>query len=106
MRVTLKIKRFNPELDKKQHWEEYEVDVEPNDQLLDALNKVKWYDDGTLTYTFVESVKSSYPFWFIRFVGGALFLSGMFVMAWNVWKTIAGQKPYNAPVVAPATAHA
>ena len=63
-------------------------------------------DDGTLTYTFVESVKSSYPFWFIRFVGGALFLSGMFVMAWNVWKTIAGQKPYNAPVLAPAAAHA
>ncbi|MGV2480840.1 UNVERIFIED_CONTAM: cbb3-type cytochrome c oxidase subunit I, partial [Salmonella enterica subsp. enterica serovar Weltevreden] len=58
-------------------------------------------DDGTLTYTFVESVKASYPFWFIRFLGGALFLSGMFVMAWNVWKTIAGQKPYNAPVVAP-----
>ena len=50
MRVTLKIKRFNPELDEKQHWEEYEVDVEPNDQLLDALNKVKWYEDGTLTY--------------------------------------------------------
>lgn len=63
-------------------------------------------DDGTLTYTFVESVKASYPFWFIRFLGGALFLSGMFVMAWNVWKTIAGHKPYNAPVVAPAAAHA
>jgi cytochrome c oxidase cbb3-type subunit 1 len=63
-------------------------------------------DDGTLTYTFVESVKDSYPFWTIRFVGGLLFLSGMFVMAWNVWKTIAGQKPYNAPVVAPAAAHA
>jgi hypothetical protein len=29
---------------------EYDVDVEPNDQLLDALNKVKWYHDGTLTY--------------------------------------------------------
>ncbi|MEI2688928.1 MAG: succinate dehydrogenase iron-sulfur subunit [Anaerolineae bacterium] len=50
MRVTLKIKRFNPERDEKQHWEEYEVDVEPNDQLLDALNKIKWYDDGSLTY--------------------------------------------------------
>lgn len=50
MRVTLKIKRFNPELDEKAHWEEYDVDVEPNDQLLDALNKLKWYDDGTLTY--------------------------------------------------------
>ncbi|MCQ9374240.1 cytochrome-c oxidase, cbb3-type subunit I [Methyloversatilis sp. XJ19-13] len=63
-------------------------------------------DDGTLTYTFVESVKATYPFWFIRFLGGALFLAGMFVMAWNVWKTIAGQKAYNAPVIAPAAAHA
>lgn len=50
MRVTLKLKRFNPEVDEKQHWEEYQVDVEPNDQLLDALNKVKWFQDGTLTY--------------------------------------------------------
>jgi succinate dehydrogenase / fumarate reductase iron-sulfur subunit len=50
MRVTLKIKRFNPEQDEKQHWEEYQVDVEPSDQLLDALNKIKWYGDGTLTY--------------------------------------------------------
>jgi succinate dehydrogenase / fumarate reductase iron-sulfur subunit len=50
MRVTLKIKRFNPELEEKQHWEEYDVDVEPNDQLLDALHKVKWYEDGTLTF--------------------------------------------------------
>jgi len=50
MRVTLKLKRFNPEVDEKQHWEEYQVDVEPNDQLLDALNKVKWFHDGTLTY--------------------------------------------------------
>jgi cytochrome c oxidase cbb3-type subunit 1 len=63
-------------------------------------------EDGTLTYTFVESVKATYPFWTIRLLGGALFLSGMFVMAWNVWKTVAGQKPYNAPVVAPAAAHA
>ncbi|MER2600147.1 MAG: succinate dehydrogenase iron-sulfur subunit [Caldilineales bacterium] len=50
MRVTLKLKRFNPEVDEKQHWEEYQIDVEPNDQLLDALNKVKWFHDGTLTY--------------------------------------------------------
>ncbi|MFZ2488345.1 MAG: succinate dehydrogenase iron-sulfur subunit [Anaerolineae bacterium] len=50
MEVTLKLKRFNPEQDTKQHWEEYKVDVQPNDQLLDALNKIKWFQDGTLTY--------------------------------------------------------
>ncbi|MEZ4767150.1 MAG: succinate dehydrogenase iron-sulfur subunit [Caldilineales bacterium] len=49
MNVTLKIKRFNPEKDAKPWWGEYEVDVHPNDQLLDALHAVKWYQDGTLT---------------------------------------------------------
>ncbi len=50
MDVTLRIKRFNPESDEKPHFEEYAVDVEPNDRVLDALNEVKWYQDGTLTY--------------------------------------------------------
>ena len=62
--------------------------------------------DGTLTYTFVESVKASFPFYLIRLVGGILFLSGMLVMAYNVWKTIAGAKPFDAPVVAPAAGRA
>ena len=62
--------------------------------------------DGTLTYAFVESVKSTYPFWTIRFLGGLMFLVGMLLMAWNVWKTVAGQKPYDAPVLAPAGSHA
>ena len=63
--------------------------------------------DGTLTYAFIDSVKASYPFWAIRFVGGVLFLSGMFIMLFNMLKTIAGEKTYEAPVVAPtATVHA
>ena len=47
--------------------------------------------DGTLTYSFVECVKASYPFWTIRFIGGVLFLTGMFIMFYNMVKTIAGQ---------------
>lgn len=47
-------------------------------------------DDGTLTYTFVEALKATYPYYIIRWVGGVLFLSGMFVMAFNTWKTIRG----------------
>lgn len=50
MEVTLRIKRFNPEQDRKAHFEEYVVDVEGQDRVLDALNQVKWYQDGTLTY--------------------------------------------------------
>jgi succinate dehydrogenase / fumarate reductase iron-sulfur subunit len=48
--VTLRIKRYNPDVDVKSHFEEYQVDVEPNDRVLDALNQIKWYQDGTLTY--------------------------------------------------------
>ena len=62
--------------------------------------------DGTLTYSFVESVKATYPFWTIRLLGGALFFVGMLVMAYNVWKTVAGRKPVDAPVLLPAGAHA
>ena len=44
-------------------------------------------DDGTLTYTFVESVAATYPYYLVRFLGGVLVLSGMLLMAWNVFKT-------------------
>jgi len=49
-------------------------------------------DDGTLTYSFMEALNATYPYYAVRLLGGALFLSGMFIMAWNVVKTIAGQE--------------
>jgi cytochrome c oxidase cbb3-type subunit 1 len=49
-------------------------------------------DDGTLTYTFVESVKATFPYYVIRLAGGTLVLGGMFVMAWNMVKTITAGK--------------
>ena len=48
--------------------------------------------DGTLTYSFVESVEASYPFYFVRFLGGCFFLTGMFIMAFNVIKTVRAPK--------------
>jgi cytochrome c oxidase cbb3-type subunit 1 len=60
--------------------------------------------DGTLTYTFVESVKATYPFYGIRLLGGLLYFSGMVIMAWNVWKTIAAGKPASAAI--PGAVHA
>ena len=54
--------------------------------------------DGTLTYSFVESLQAMYPFYFVRFLGGALFLCGMFIMAYNVIKTVSGARPADAPV--------
>jgi len=50
MDVTLRIRRFNPEADTEPHWEEYPVEVEPTDRLLDALHYVKWNVDGSLTF--------------------------------------------------------
>jgi cytochrome c oxidase cbb3-type subunit 1 len=55
-------------------------------------------EDGTLTYSFVESLEAMYPFYFVRFLGGALFLVGMLVMAYNVVKTVSGARPVDAPV--------
>ena len=62
-------------------------------------------EDGTLTYSFVESVKATYPYYVIRMLGGLLYLSGMLVMAYNVTKTIMAAKPVNNAIPAlPATA--
>ena len=57
--------------------------------------------DGTLTYSFVESLEAMYPFYFVRFLGGAIFLVGMFLMAYNVWKTISGSQPADDAVPQP-----
>jgi cytochrome c oxidase cbb3-type subunit 1 len=62
--------------------------------------------DGTLVYTFVESVKATFPYYVIRLLGGVLYLSGMLIMAWNVFMTVRGSAPARAPVPAPAAAHA
>ncbi len=50
MDVTLRIRRYNPEVDDEPHWETYEVTAEPSDRVLDLLHQVKWYTDGTLTF--------------------------------------------------------
>jgi len=44
--------------------------------------------DGTLTYSFVQSVEASHMGYLVRMIGGAVFLSGMFIMAFNVWLTV------------------
>jgi cytochrome c oxidase cbb3-type subunit 1 len=45
-------------------------------------------DDGTLTYSFVEALQASHPGFVVRFAGGVFFLSGMLLMAYNVWRTV------------------
>jgi succinate dehydrogenase / fumarate reductase iron-sulfur subunit len=50
MQVTVKILRFDPEKDKKAHFQTYEIDADPLDRVLDVMNQIKWYQDGTLTF--------------------------------------------------------
>lgn len=54
--------------------------------------------DGTLVYTFVESVKATWPFYVIRLVGGLLYLGGMGVMVWNVVMTVRAGRVAPAPI--------
>ncbi len=61
--------------------------------------------DGTLTYSFVESVQAMHPYYILRFAGGALFLTGTVVMAYNIYRSIAGARSVTVSVPQPALAH-
>jgi cytochrome c oxidase cbb3-type subunit 1 len=54
-------------------------------------------EDGTLTYSFVEALAASQPGYFVRWLGGAFFLTGMLLMAFNTWQTV--RKGSRAPRV-------
>ena len=62
-------------------------------------------EDGTLTYSFVESVQAMHPYYIVRAMGGALFLIGTLVMAYNLWKSIAGAKPIEVAIPTLAPSH-
>jgi cytochrome c oxidase cbb3-type subunit I len=61
--------------------------------------------DGTLTYSFVESVKASYPYWTIRLIGGTMFFVGMLIMTYNVFRTVRMGRAYDAPIPATLPLH-
>ncbi len=50
-------------------------------------------EDGTLTYSFVEALQASHPGFIVRMAGGLFFLTGMLLMAYNVWRTVRGASP-------------
>jgi cytochrome c oxidase cbb3-type subunit I len=59
--------------------------------------------DGTLTYTFVEALQATHPFYIVRLCGGALVLAGMFLMIYNVRRTLQERgAQIDQPVMAPA----
>lgn len=60
--------------------------------------------DGTLTYSFVESLQASYPFYFVRFVGGLFVVTGMLIMAYNVFQTTRNAIRKSEPLTTAQTA--
>jgi succinate dehydrogenase / fumarate reductase iron-sulfur subunit len=50
MKVTMKIYRFNPETDKEPHYDIFKLEANPNDRILDCLNRVRWEKDSSLAY--------------------------------------------------------
>src|SRR6185312_4132042 len=48
--VTFIIRRFDPEVDEEPRWVDYDVEMYPTERVLDALHKIKWDQDGSLTF--------------------------------------------------------
>ncbi|MFG2816627.1 succinate dehydrogenase iron-sulfur subunit [Streptomyces sp. NPDC004673] len=48
--VTLRIRRYNPEVTAEPYWEDFQLEMDPKERVLDGLNKIKWDHDGTLTF--------------------------------------------------------
>ncbi|RKN05224.1 succinate dehydrogenase iron-sulfur subunit [Streptomyces radicis] len=49
-RVTFRIRRFNPESSEHAFWQDFTLDIDPKERVLDALHQIKWEEDGTLTF--------------------------------------------------------
>jgi succinate dehydrogenase / fumarate reductase iron-sulfur subunit len=48
--VTFRVRRFNPEASAEATWEDFQLEIDPKERVLDGLHKIKWDLDGTLTF--------------------------------------------------------
>ena len=48
--VTVKVRRFDPEVDPEANWQSFDVPVEQGDRVIDVLHQIKWYQDGSLSF--------------------------------------------------------
>lgn len=48
--VTFRIRRFNPEISEDASWQDFQLEIDPKERVLDALHKIKWDQDGSLTF--------------------------------------------------------
>ncbi|MGW1197270.1 succinate dehydrogenase iron-sulfur subunit [Streptomyces sp. NPDC002536] len=50
IKVTFRIRRFNPEVSDEAIWQDFELEIDPKERVLDGLHKIKWDQDGSLTF--------------------------------------------------------
>lgn len=50
MEMQFRVYRFDPEVDAGPYFKTYQVVAHPNDRILDCLNKIRWEQDGSLSY--------------------------------------------------------
>ncbi len=50
MNITVRVKRFDPEVDKRPRWQEFKLDARPTDRVLDVLHEIKWEQEGSLAF--------------------------------------------------------
>lgn len=50
MNITVRVKRFDPEVDKRPRWQEFRLDARPTDRVLDVLHEIKWEQEGSLAF--------------------------------------------------------
>ncbi|MBT2384824.1 succinate dehydrogenase iron-sulfur subunit [Streptomyces sp. ISL-11] len=48
--VTFRVRRFNPEISDEATWQDFQLEIDPKERVLDGLHKIKWEHDGTLTF--------------------------------------------------------
>ncbi|MHA7210559.1 succinate dehydrogenase iron-sulfur subunit [Arthrobacter sp. MDT1-65] len=48
--ITLKVRRYDPEVSDEAHWDEWQLTMYGTDRVLDALHKVKWEHDGSVSF--------------------------------------------------------
>jgi succinate dehydrogenase / fumarate reductase, iron-sulfur subunit len=48
--ITLKVRRYDPEVSEEARWDEFKLTMYGTDRVLDALHKVKWEHDGSVSF--------------------------------------------------------
>ena len=53
--LTMRIRRYNPQVSADPWWDEFTIQVDPYERLVEALHEVKWHHDGTLTFLAIDA---------------------------------------------------